>query len=175
MLHIAVCRLLGLEDLVPAHLLIQQRDWYAANVMQKYGLPLNSRKTYTKDDWMTFLAATYFTNDSTTNAVHLYTVAELACPLVVVFVWGCVCACLHACVSECLCVPRWSCVTPCMRMCSGCPPSCSCSATPAPSSFSTLLFDGLFRFANETTTREALSDWTETVSPEAVGFTNRPV
>ena len=71
---------------MPAHLLIQQRDWYAANVMQKYGLPLNSRKTYTKDDWMTFLAATYFTNDSTTNAVHLYTVAELACPS-----WLCLC------------------------------------------------------------------------------------
>jgi hypothetical protein len=57
--------LLGFEDLVPEDLLLQQRDWYAANVMQRYGLPLNSRKTYTKDDWMTFLAATYFTANST--------------------------------------------------------------------------------------------------------------
>ena len=62
------------------------RDWYSANVMNEYGIPLNSRKTYTKDDWcvstrcagqgathaltpsplssprrMTFLAATYYT------------------------------------------------------------------------------------------------------------------
>lgn len=27
------------------------RDWYSANVMNEYGIPLNSRKTYTKDDW----------------------------------------------------------------------------------------------------------------------------
>jgi len=51
-------RVLGFEDLVPQTLLDTQRDWYAANVMQEYGLPLNSRKLYTKDDWMTFLAAT---------------------------------------------------------------------------------------------------------------------
>lgn len=51
-------RILGFEDLVPQNLLDTQRDWYAANKMQKYGLPLNSRKLYTKDDWMTFLAAT---------------------------------------------------------------------------------------------------------------------
>ena len=51
-------RLLGFEELVPQALLDTQRDWYAANVMQEYGLPLNSRKLYTKDDWMTFLAAT---------------------------------------------------------------------------------------------------------------------
>ena len=104
-------RVLGFEDLVPQALLDTQRDWYAANKMQQYGLPLNSRKLYTKDDWMTFLAATYYTHD----------------------------------------------------------------AAPAPSAFSNALFNGLFRFANETTSREALSDWTNTDSPTAVGFVNRPV
>jgi hypothetical protein len=58
--------------------------------METYGLPLNSRKLFTKDDWMTFLAATYYTTD----------------------------------------------------------------AVPQPSAFSSMLFDGLYRFANETTSRE---------------------
>ena len=49
------------------------------------------------------------------------------------------------------------------------------AATPTPSAFATTLFDGLFRFANETTSREPLSDWTQTTSPAAVGFSNRPV
>ena len=30
------------------------RDWYLANVMNEFGIPLNSRKMYTKDDWETF-------------------------------------------------------------------------------------------------------------------------
>jgi hypothetical protein len=104
-------RVLGLDGLVPQANLDSMRDFYVANKLQEYGLPLNSRKLYTKDDWMTFLAATYFTAD----------------------------------------------------------------ATPAPSAFSTTLFHGLFRYANETTSREALSDWTNTDVPSSVGFTNRPV
>ena len=104
-------RVLGLDGLVPQANLDSMRDFYVANKMETYGLPLNSRKLYTKDDWMTFLAATYFTHD----------------------------------------------------------------AAPAPSPFSNALFDGLFRFANETVSREALSDWTNTDSNTAVGFTNRPV
>jgi hypothetical protein len=46
-------RLLGFDALLPnqAALLAQQAAWYQANVMEEYGLPLNSRKTYTKDDW----------------------------------------------------------------------------------------------------------------------------
>ena len=44
-----------------------------------------------------------------------------------------------------------------------------------PSPFSNTLFHGLFRFANETTSREPLSDWTNTDQPTAVGFSNRPV
>ncbi len=96
---------------MPQTLLDTQRDWYAANKLEMYGLPLNSRKLYTKDDWMTFMAATYFTP----------------------------------------------------------------GPNPVPSPFSTALFNGLFRFANETTSREPLSDWTNTDSPTAVGFVNRPV
>lgn len=106
-------RLLGYDNLLPnqAALMQQQQQWYSANVMQRYGLPLNSRALYTKDDWMTFTAAMYYTNGS----------------------------------------------------------------TPQPSAFSQTLFDGLFRFANETTSREPLSDWTNTNQPTAVGFLARPV
>lgn len=104
-------RVLGFDGLVPQVLLDTQRDWYDANKLQMYGLPLNSRKLYTKNDWMTFLSASFYTND----------------------------------------------------------------AAPVPSSFSNKLFDGLYRFANETTSREALSDWTNTDEPTSVGFTNRPV
>ena len=72
-------RVLGFDGLLPQSLLDTMRDWYShpfsslellspsrysANAMQKYGLPLNSRKLYTKDDWMTFLAATYYTSGS---------------------------------------------------------------------------------------------------------------
>jgi hypothetical protein len=87
--------------------------WYQANVMQPYGLPLNSRKLYTKDDWMTFTSALYYTD----------------------------------------------------------------APTPQPSTFSLALFDGFFRWANETVSRVPLSDWTNTniVPPTAAGFQNRPV
>lgn len=104
-------RVLGLDGLVPQSNLDSMRDFYVANKLELYGLPLNSRKLYTKDDWMTFLAATYFTH----------------------------------------------------------------GAQPAPSDFSNTLFTGLYNFANSTTSREALSDWTSVVDPTAVGFTNRPV
>lgn len=104
-------RVLGLEYLIPSTYIDTMGSWYAANKLQKYGLPLNSRKLYTKDDWMTFLAATYYTR----------------------------------------------------------------SETPVPSNFSTTLFQGLFHWANDTTSRVPLSDWTNTDSPTAVGFTNRPV
>ncbi|PNS18729.1 hypothetical protein CAC42_5268 [Sphaceloma murrayae] len=38
------------ENLIPTHIYQQQSDWYAA-VMQKYGLPLDSRHLYAKSDW----------------------------------------------------------------------------------------------------------------------------
>jgi hypothetical protein len=79
--------------------------------MQQYGLPLNSRKLYTKDDWMTFLAATFYTNDT----------------------------------------------------------------VPVPSAFSNQLFDGFYRWANETTSRVPVSDWTNTDSATMAGFQARPV
>lgn len=106
-------RLFGFDNLLPnqTYYLDTMRDWYAANQLQEYGLPLNSRALYTKDDWMTFLAATYYDN----------------------------------------------------------------STPPQPSAFSTTLFNGLFRWANETVSREAISDWTWTDNPLAQGFTARPV
>ena len=43
-------RLLGFNELLPnqAAVMTQQAAWYTANVMQEFGLPLNSRKLYTK-------------------------------------------------------------------------------------------------------------------------------
>lgn len=38
------------HDFIPNHIYKMQSDWYAA-VMQKYGLPLDSRHLYTKSDW----------------------------------------------------------------------------------------------------------------------------
>ena len=106
-------KLLGYTDLLPgqATLLATQRDWYAANKMQKYGLPLNSRKLYTKDDWQTFLAAAYYDDAS----------------------------------------------------------------PPAPSAFSTSLISGIYHWADDTTSRVPLSDWTNTDSPTMAGFQARPV
>ena len=45
-------RILGYDSLLPnqAALLAQQAAWYSANVMNQYGVPLNSRKTYTKGE-----------------------------------------------------------------------------------------------------------------------------
>jgi hypothetical protein len=104
-------RLLGYTDLLPqqATYFDTMQAWYAANKLQQYGLPLNSRKLYTKDDWMTYLAAFYY------------------------------------------------------------------NASGAPSAFSATLFDKLYHFATETTSREPLSDWTNTDGPTAVGFSARPV
>ncbi|GAB7351239.1 hypothetical protein MBLNU459_g1666t3 [Dothideomycetes sp. NU459] len=38
------------SDFIPDHIYKMQSDWYSA-VMQKYGLPLDSRHLYTKTDW----------------------------------------------------------------------------------------------------------------------------
>jgi hypothetical protein len=38
------------SNFIPSHIYQKQSDWYAA-VMQKYGLPLDSRHLYTKSDW----------------------------------------------------------------------------------------------------------------------------
>jgi hypothetical protein len=38
------------SDFIPSHIYTKQSDWYSA-VMQKYGLPLDSRHLYTKSDW----------------------------------------------------------------------------------------------------------------------------
>ena len=87
------------------------RDWYAANKLEPYGLPLNSRKLYTKDDWQTFLAATFYDDQ-----------------------------------------------TP-----------------PQPSAFSATLFDKFYLWANTTTSRDPISDWTNTDQPTAAGFMVRGV
>jgi len=44
------------EDFIPAHIYKIQSQWYG-NVMQKYGLPLDSRHLYTKSDWQFEAAA----------------------------------------------------------------------------------------------------------------------
>lgn len=49
------------------------------------------------------------------------------------------------------------------------------STTPAPSAFSSSLFTKFYNFAHTTTSREPLSDWTNTDEPTAVGFSARPV
>jgi hypothetical protein len=38
------------EDFIPSHIYKIQSEWYS-EVMQKYGLPLDSRHLYTKSDW----------------------------------------------------------------------------------------------------------------------------
>jgi hypothetical protein len=38
------------SNFIPSHIYRKQSDWYSA-VMQKYGLPLDSRHLYTKSDW----------------------------------------------------------------------------------------------------------------------------
>lgn len=38
------------EDFLPSHIYTRQSKWYSY-VMQKYGLPLDSRHLYTKSDW----------------------------------------------------------------------------------------------------------------------------
>ena len=106
-------RLLGYDNLLPeqTQLLTQMRDFYNDKKLAEFGLPLNSRKLYTKDDWMTFLAATFYDD-----------------------------------------------------------------ATPAqPSAFSATLFERFYAWANVTSSRQPISDWTNTDSATAAGFGARPV
>jgi len=109
-------RLLGYDNLLPRQqqLLDQMRDWYAARKLQKFGLPLNSRKNYTKDDWTVFLAATYYSAGED-------------------------------------------------------------GAGPQPSAFSTTLFDRFYAWANATSSRVPISDWSFTDQPASPGFIARPV
>jgi hypothetical protein len=44
------------SDFIPSHIYKKQSKWYSA-VMQKYGLPLDSRHLYTKSDWQFEAAA----------------------------------------------------------------------------------------------------------------------
>lgn len=106
-------RLLGYDTLLPNQtaLLEQMRDWYEAKKLNEFGLPLNSRKLYTKDDWMTFMAATFYNDEP----------------------------------------------------------------EPGPSALSATLFERFYAWSNVTTSRQPISDWTNTDSPTAVGFGARPV
>ena len=51
---------------VPPHIYTMQSDWYH-NVLQRYGLPLDSRHLYTKSDWEFFAAAV--SSDSTRSEI----------------------------------------------------------------------------------------------------------
>lgn len=53
------------SDFIPHHIYTQQSTWYAS-VMQKYGLPLDSRHLYTKSDWQ-FEAAAVASKDVRTE------------------------------------------------------------------------------------------------------------
>ncbi|KAF2226791.1 glutaminase A [Elsinoe ampelina] len=55
-------------NLIPTHIYQQQSDWYHA-VMQKYGLPLDSRHLYTKSDWE-FEAAAVSSNRTRTEILQ---------------------------------------------------------------------------------------------------------
>lgn len=109
-------RLLGYDNLLPNqdYYLSQSAKFYAAFQMHEFGLPLNSRATYTKDDWMTFMAATFYTMGTSVKS-------------------------------------------------------------PQPSQLSLDLFEKLYNFANQTTSRVPLSDWTNTEQATFVGFQARPV
>ena len=54
-------RLLGFDSLLPDQqmYLDQMETFYQTQKMEEFGVPLNSRKLYTKDDWMTFLAVVF--------------------------------------------------------------------------------------------------------------------
>lgn len=53
------------HDFIPHHVYSKQSSWYA-NVMQRYGLPLDSRHLYTKSDWE-FEAAAVASKDTRTE------------------------------------------------------------------------------------------------------------
>ncbi len=62
-------KLLGYDNLLPKQqeLLDTMGTWYFNNKLNEFGLPLNSRKTFTKDDWSMFLAAAYYQESNHSN------------------------------------------------------------------------------------------------------------
>ncbi len=69
MYNILWLKLLGYDNLLPKQqeLLEAMGGWYFNNKLNEFGLPLNSRKTFTKDDWSMFLAAAYYQESNHSN------------------------------------------------------------------------------------------------------------
>jgi len=66
-------KLLG-TNVFPQSLFACQTAWYRS-VINEYGVPLDSRNTYTKSDWLMWTAAFVTDNtvrDTMVNAVHRY-------------------------------------------------------------------------------------------------------
>lgn len=176
-------RIFGYTDLLPnqSYYLDTMRDWYSANVMNEFGVPLNSRKTYCipSDSWRmeTELAAPGVRAPALALAAHPIN------PHLLLFRTQCIFPATRR------MIVRQRALRARARARLTHPHSLASSAgmtflaatfyttesPPRPSDFSAQLHTKLFNWANETTGRDPFSDWINTESASAVGFEARPV